>query len=136
MSKHISPGYFYDLPSGIKVHPCRLILKDGSLMWKHALLFNNNASMPQCEAHEQHIVKTAQRLEELNSWVSRDLDVWQCLVPTMWYSPTSKELSTGYTVYFQHAVYDVNLTYDCLASHILPHESLECAEDHLRFQRC
>ena len=73
MSKHISPSYFYKLPSGAKVHPCRLILKDGSLMWKHALLNQNNAALPECEAHEQHIIKTAQRLEELNSWVSQDL---------------------------------------------------------------
>ena len=60
MSKHISPSYFYELPSGTKVHPCRLILKDGSLMWKHALLNQNKATLPQSEAHEQHIVKTAQ----------------------------------------------------------------------------
>ena len=59
MSKHISPDYFYNLPSGNKVHPCRLILKDGSLMWKHALLFNNCPNIPTCEAHEQHIIKTA-----------------------------------------------------------------------------
>ena len=86
MSKHISPSYFYDLPSGIKVHPCRLILKDGSLMWKHALLNQNKAVLPECEAHEQHIVKTAQRLEELNSWVSQDLEPWNFLVPSLWYA--------------------------------------------------
>ena len=28
-------------------------------------------SLPISEAHEQHIIKTAQRLEELNSWVSQ-----------------------------------------------------------------
>ena len=137
MSKHIDKSYMYKLPSGNVVHPCRLIHKDGTLMWKHALLCHDNAAhVPALESQEQHIIKTAQRLEELNSWVSSELDVWQCLVPTMWYSPTAKELSTGYTVYFQHAVYDVNRTYDCLASHILPHESLECAENQLRFQRC
>ena len=133
MHKNLNKDLLVKLPSGNVVHPARLIHKDGTLMWKHAM---TDCVIPATEAQEQHIVKTAQRLEELNSWVSRDLDVWQCLVPTMWYSPTSKELSTGYTVYFQHAVYDVNQTYDCLASHILPHESLECAEDHLRFQRC
>ena len=133
MHKNLNKDLLVKLPSGNVVHPARLIHKDGTLMWKHAM---TDCVIPATEAQEQHIVKTAQRLEELNSWVSRDLDVWQCLVPTMWYSPTSKELSTGYTVYFQHAVYDVNRTYDCLASHILPHESLECAEDHLRFQRC
>ena len=133
MHKNLNKDLLVKLPSGNVVHPARLIHKDGTLMWKHAM---TDCVIPATEAQEQHIVKTAQRLEELNSWVSRDLDVWQCLVPTMWYSPTSKELSTGYTVYFQHAVYDVNQTYDCLASHILPHETLECAEDHLRFQRC
>ena len=73
MSKHISPSYFYNLPSGNKVHPCRLIHKDGTLMWKHALLHQNEHKLPASEAHEQHIIKTAQRLEELNSWVSSDL---------------------------------------------------------------
>ena len=56
-------------------------------MWKHALLCNNNAALPECEAHEQHIIKTAQRLEELNSWVSQDLEPWNFLVPTLWYAP-------------------------------------------------
>ena len=136
MSKHINKKSFFNLPSGASVHPCRLIQRDGTIMWKHALLYRNEVCLPATPAEEQHIIKTAQRLEELNSWVSRDLDVWQCLVPTMWYSPTSKELSTGYIVYFQHAIYDANKTYHCLVSHILPHESLEFAEDHLRFQRC
>ena len=75
MSRHISPESFYELPSGNRVHPCRLIHKDGTLMWKHAILIDNEvAAMPECEAHEQHIIKTAQRIEELNSWVSHDLD--------------------------------------------------------------
>ena len=38
MTKHIDKGIFYPLPSGTKVHPCRLIHRDGTLMWKHALL--------------------------------------------------------------------------------------------------
>jgi len=133
MHKNLNKDLLIDLPSGNVVHPSRLIHKDGTLMWKHAL---SDFALPVDEASEQHIVKTAQRLEELNSWVSRDLDVWQCLVPIMWYSPTDKELSTGYTVYFQHTLYDVDRTYNCLASHILPHESLKCVENHIRFQRC
>ena len=82
MSRHISPDYFFELPSGDRVHPCRLIHKDGTLMWKHALL-NRNAliAMPQCLAHEAHIIKTAHRIEELNSWVSQNLDPWDCLIP-------------------------------------------------------
>ena len=53
MSKHISSSFFYQLPSQNKVHPCRLIVKDGTLMWKHALLVENECiHMPQTEAHE------------------------------------------------------------------------------------
>ena len=122
MSKHISPSYFYELPSGTKVHPCRLILKDGSLMWKHALLNQNKAAVPECEAHEQHIIKTAQRLEELNSWVSQGLDPWQCLTPVIWYQPTDPELSQGISVYFKHTDYDSLIVYDKLLNHIQSHE--------------
>ena len=136
MTKHLAKECLYQLPSGNLVHPCRLIVRDGTLMWKHALLYNGNLSVPQSEAHEQHIIKTAQRLEELNSWVSRDLDVWQCLVPIHWYSPTNDELSTGYSVYFKHAVFDNQHTYDCLAPHILPHETLSICENFLLFKRC
>ena len=34
-----SSDIFYELPSGNKVHPSRLIHRDGTLMWKHALLY-------------------------------------------------------------------------------------------------
>ena len=37
MSKHFSPDIFYNLPSGSRVHPQRLIHRDGTIMWKHAL---------------------------------------------------------------------------------------------------
>ena len=41
-------------------------------MWKHALISNNEfTSLPLSQAHEAHIMKTAQRLEELNTWVSQ-----------------------------------------------------------------
>ena len=133
MHKNLNKELLIKLPSGNVVHPSRLIHKDGTLMWKHAI---TDLLIPNTEAQEQHIVKTAQRLEELNSWVSRDLEVWQCLVPQLWFTPLSDELSTGYVVYLKHAVYDVNHTYNCLLSHILPHESLEATETHIRFQRC
>ena len=133
MHKNLNKDLLIALPSGNVVHPSRLIHKDGTLMWKHAL---SDYTIPIDEAAEQHIVKTAQRLEELNSWVSRDLDLWQCLVPIHWYSPTSDELSTGYSVYFKHAVYDNEHTYDCLAAHILPHETLSICENFLLFKRC
>ena len=59
MSKHIDKKYLYQLPSGAAVHPCRLIHKDGTLIWKHALhSSSNNLFLPRSEAHEAHIIKT------------------------------------------------------------------------------
>ena len=133
MLKHLAQSCLYELPSGNRVHPCRLIHRDGTLMWKHAF---TEYTIPETLAQEQHIVKTAQRLEELNSWVSRDLEVWQCLTPVYWFCPSTAELSTGYTVYFKHALFDNKHTYDCLVSHILPHETLTFRNDLLQFKRC
>ena len=45
MSRHISPEFFYKLPSGAQVHPNRLLVKDGTLMWKHAFLNNNEFTL-------------------------------------------------------------------------------------------
>ena len=132
MSKHIAQHHFYQLPSGNAVHPCRLIQKDGTLMWKHACA----VSVPLEEAHEQHIIKTAQRLEELNSWVSQGLDPWQCLLPVTWYIPTEPELYEGISVYFKHTDYSSRDVYDKLINHIQSHESLELRQDYLFFKRC
>ncbi len=137
MSKHIDKDYLYKLPSGTVVHPCRLMHKDGTLMWKHALLCRDNkANMPTCESHEQHILKTAQRLEELNSWVSQDLEPWQCFIPYAWYSPYDSELTDGINVYFTHAIYPNNDIYETLLPHIQAHETLEQRDELLFFKRC
>ena len=136
MSKHISASTFYTLPSGSNVHPCRLIHKDGTLMWKHALLYNNVAALPTCEAHEQHIVKTAQRLEELNSWVSQSLEPWECFVPHAWYVPENSDLNKGISLYFTHFSHDLGYTYKHLLPHIQDHEKLEIRNNFLYFQRC
>ena len=99
MTKHIKAESFYELPSGKRVHPYRLILKDGTIMWKHALSVNNShVCLPECEAHENHILKTAQRLEELNSWVSHGLEPWQALNFISWYVPNVPDLSEGRAV--------------------------------------
>ena len=37
MVKHLAKEFFYQLPSGNEVHPSRLIHRDGTIMWKHAL---------------------------------------------------------------------------------------------------
>tara|TARA_R110002050_G_scaffold226781_1_gene362476 strand:+ start:511 stop:924 length:414 start_codon:yes stop_codon:yes gene_type:complete len=137
MSKHIDKNFLYNLPSGAAVHPCRLIHKDGTLMWKHALLCTSNAAnMPSCESQEQHIIKTAQRLEELNSWVSRDLEPWNGLQVISWYTPQVEELSEGIGVYFKHAQYKTNDIFDTLSSHIQSHETLDATDRYLYFKRC
>ena len=137
MSKHIDKDYLYKLPSGTVVHPCRLMHKDGTLMWKHALLCRNNVpNMPVCASHEQHILKTAQRLEELNSWVSQDLEPWQCFIPYAWYSPVDTELTEGISVYFTHAIYKNDEVFTTLMPHIQTHETLELRDNLLFFKRC
>ena len=137
MSKHIDKNYLYNLPSGAAVHPCRLIHKDGTLMWKHALLCRDNTpAIPTCEAHEIHIQKTAQRLEELNSWCSQELEPWQCFIPYAWYSPVDMELTEGISVYFTHAIYDNDKVFETLVPHIQEYETLEKRDGLLFFKRC
>ena len=105
-------------------------------MWKHALLFDNEINLPGSEAQEQHIIKTAQRLEELNSWVSSVNDLSDFLSPVSWYVPTEPELCEGISVYFTHTSLTNNEVYDGLRSHILDHEKLELAGSYLHFRRC
>ena len=136
MSKHLNDNVFYYMPSGMKVHPCRLILRDGTLMWKHACLYNNEVQLPTEESHEQHIVKTAQRLEELNSWVSHGLEPWECFNVRAWYQPKDAELNKGISVYFNHLTHDLDYTYDNLLPHIQSHETLEVRSNYLFFRRC
>lgn len=137
MSKHIAPDFFYDLPSKNKVHPYRLILKDGCFMWKHALVLGNSHTfLPETEAHEQHIIKTAQRLEELNSWVSSGLQPWEGFEIAAWYVPIDPELSEGISVFFSHATHDIDYTYKHLLPHVQDHERLELRNSLLFFKRC
>mgnify|MGYP001268577347 FL=1 len=136
MSKNISSTYMIQLPSGNQVHPSRLIHRDGTLMWKHALLNNNVLSVPTEPAVEMHIIKTAQRLEELNSWVSLNLEPWECLTPTAWYDPSIDELANGISLYFKHFSNSSINTYELLLPHIQDYETLELRWDQLYFKRC
>ena len=142
MSKHLAKNCLYKLPSGNLVHPCRLIIRDGTLMWKHAFLsLNQFTSLPATQAHEQHIIKTAQRLEELNMWVSQDLEPWQSFVPLAWYNPEDPLLYQGISVYFQHSVHSPQYVYEALKEKIQPHEKLKYVDitvgrPALFFQRC
>lgn len=137
MSKHIDQTCLFNLPSGSNVYPCRLIHKDGTLMWKHAITYKEDiAYLPEREAQEQHIIKTAQRLEELNSWVSQDLEPWDAFVIYAWYSPFDIELTDGISVYFTHRTYTNEYIYDTLTPHIQDHETLEHRDNLLFFKRC
>ena len=137
MSRHIAPSCFYDLPSGNRVHPCRLIHKDGTLMWKHALLIRNELKfLPETQAHEAHIIKTAQRLEELNAWVSQDLDPWEFLKPVLWYCPKNPDTSEGIAVYFQHTTLSNDHVLDALQPHVNDYETLKERDGYIYFRRC
>ena len=137
MQKNIASDYFYCLPSGLRVHPFRLIVKDGSIMWKHALLYKNHyLYVPESVAHESHIIKTAIRLEELNSWLSSNLEPWEALVPDYWYVPDNPELAEGIAVYMHHVVHPIDVVYQELSKHILDHEVLENRGTYLYFRRC
>ena len=143
MSKHLAKGCMYQMPSGNAIHPCRLIVRDGTLMWKHALLNQNQfTAIPQDPAHEQHIIKTAQRVEELNVWVSQDMEPWECITPIAWYDPGIEGLNEGISLFFRHSCYSSQELHDALIDHIQPHEKLslfQCQaprEDMLFFKRC
>ena len=136
MSKNINKKHFYQLPSGVAVHPCRLIQRDGTLMWNHALLQNQKLSLPTDLAQEQHIIKTAQRLEELNSWVSQGLEPWEGLEIVAWFCPDIDELAHGWSVYFKHQRYDNEVIHNKLLLHIQEHERLELRDNYLYFCRC
>ena len=141
MSKHVLTDHLYELPSGNKVHPCRLIQRDGTLMWKHALLHNNEVNVPTSQAVEAHIVKTAQRLEELNSWVSNNNEPWECFVPIAWYVPHISFLDQGISLFFKHATQDIDYVYDTLIKHTQEHETLKLYTNNsgtkqLFFSRC
>ena len=143
MSKHLAKGCLYQMPSGNAIHPCRLIVRDGTLMWKHALLNQNRfVGLPLEQAHEQHIIKTAQRVEELNVWVSQDMEPWECIQPVAWYDPEIKGLDEGISLYFRHKSYDTEELYENLIDHVQPHETLEVhrsklpSDNLLFFKRC
>ena len=136
MIRHISPEYFYELPSGNRVHPNRLIHKDGTLMWKHALLYQNVPNIPKSQAHESHIIKTAQRLEELNTWVSQGLDPWEFLKPLLWYNTKYDEFAEGIAVCFKHTSLPINDVFETLKNHLDEFESLVIKDNILMFRRC
>ena len=106
-------------------------------MWKHALLSNNElADVPTDQAHEAHILKTALRIEELNSWVSQGLDPWECLRPIRWYDPSMKGFEEGITVEFKHTCLPSHFILDKLLEHKQDHETLSLINGIFKFKRC
>lgn len=140
MSKHLAKESLYKLPSGNSVHPCRLIVRDGTLMWKHALLYQNTLNIPATEAIEAHIVKTAQRLEELNSWIANCEEPWETLVPQAWYVPEVPYLNEGISLFFKHSILNAEDVYSVIKDHTQEFETLKLLDDngsnYLYFQRC
>ena len=122
MVKHLAKEFFYQLPSGNEVHPSRLIHRDGTIMWKHALACCNElVALPECEAHEQHIIKTASRLEELNTWC-KDLDPWEFLKPALVYPSFLSSMKVSQYYLSTHHVLLTKCFY--AEPHIQEHEEL------------
>jgi len=132
MSNAIRPDVFIKLPSGLKVHPQRLIVKDGSFSWSAALGPHTCSDA----AHEAHIIKTANRLEQLNKQVSDSLEPWQGLKPVLWYSPVTPKFEEGIAVLMTHAVRCIHHVYRELKPKIESHESLSMVGDLMLFRRC
>lgn len=137
MSKHISQHIFYRLPSGCQVHPSRLIVRDGTLMWKHAFhSCNQFTQLPVEIEHEENIVKTAQRLEELNLWVSRNLDLCNSIRPIRWYDPSVNHFKYGNQVSIQHPLLLQEEVFDILKDKMNPNENIFFDNNELTFARC
>jgi len=87
-------------------------------------------------AHEAHIIKTAQRLEELHCWVNTDMELWEGFVIQSWYRPKHKLLADGISVFFTHRTMDTSALLDAITPHVFEHEVVEQYDEVLRFKRC
>ena len=85
------------LPS-LGIHPSRLIIRDGSLMWKHALLYEGVMYIPRQSAIE---AKTAQRLEA-SCWLWEHGSVDDGHVPSVQVRPKRSRIRPGISVYLEH----------------------------------
>jgi len=135
----LPPDSFIKFPSGSEIHPWRLIHRDGTISWKQALIQSNGElHIPTCQAHEAHIIKTAQRIEELNCWVSQNLEPWECLQPTKWYTINGdhQPFAEGYACCVYHLVTPLKKVAKLLEPHIQSHETLELKDDSIYFCRC
>jgi hypothetical protein len=122
--KYFDPFYLFQLPSGQLVHPCRLIHRDGTLMWKHALIDEEVVHLPADQDIETRIIYTAKRLEELNTWVAPTAQPWEGFSIHAWYNPNVEERSRGNVVLFSHFLHDTEVVYNELKKHLQEKEAL------------
>ena len=126
------------LPSGSRVHPWRLIVRDGHLMWKHALMDQGIPHLPTELAIEQHIIKTATRLEALAAWADHgDEDPLGFAIDTWYEDDAASDFNQGIRVLFTHRKLSPKECYDKLIDHLQPGEALGLIDERLLdFRRC
>ena len=106
MSNAIRPDVFIKLPSGLNVHPQRLIVKDGCFSWSSALGPHACTDV----AHEAHIIKTATRLEQLNKQVSDGLEPGRTATGALVFTGDT-QIRGGIAVLMTHAVRCIHHVY-------------------------
>jgi hypothetical protein len=127
---------YITLPSGAKVHPWRTIVRDGHLMWKHALMDEGVVTEPLELSHEAHIIKTAGRLEALAAWADHGDPDPEGFVIDSWYDPTDDDHAEGIAVIFRHSKLAGCDCYCKIKDHLQPGEDLLLIADQIRFRRC
>ena len=125
------------LPSGAKVHPWRTIVRDGHLMWKHAVMDEGVIYTPLELSHEAHIIKTAGRLEALAAWADHgDSDPEGFVIDTWYNHDAYGDFDEGICVLFRHSKLAACDCYSKIKDHLQPGEDLLLMADQLRFRRC
>lgn len=127
---------YLKLPSGAKVHPWRTIVRDGHLMWKHALMEEGVAFLPLELSHEAHILKTAGRLEALAAWADHGDSEPLGFVIDLWYNHSEPDYDEGICVLFRHTKLAAADCYERIKDHLQAGEDLLLIADQLRFKRC
>ena len=127
---------YIQLPSGAKVHPWRTIVRDGHLMWKHALMEDGVVFEPLELSHEAHIIKTAGRLEALAAWADHGDADPEGFVIDSWYDPSDDDHAEGISVLFRHSKLASCDCYCKIKDHLQSGEDLLLMADQIRFKRC
>ena len=120
MVRRFPPELMLKLPSGSSVHPCRLIVRDGSLMWKQAF---TSRVLPGTTEQEEQIIKCAIRLEELLRWLPES-DAEEHVQILQWLDPTQAEYEGGSRCRFVHKSIASEQLYGCFVSHLAGNEEL------------